>query len=217
MPRVESRSSGGAPHSASAVYRSMRLQRIQGHLSTHVRATTRPAVHLRARSVASSRICASPLTAAMKTAWDPKQTAYPSVRRADTVETFKSATRGDVAVPDPYSWLHDPDSAETKQFVQDQGEFTRKYLDQYTDRKRFSEEVKKNWNYPRCQSRHPRSLQAVRGPSPPHIDSLAIFLQSRAPHSRETTDTTLPTIRVSRPYALVRVTQVFLRPPPAIN
>ncbi|GAA5933575.1 hypothetical protein JCM3775_003739 [Rhodotorula graminis] len=83
------------------------------------------------------------------TPWDPKSTPYPHTRRADTVETFKSATRGDVAVPDPYSWLHQPDSAETTAWVQQQTEFTNQYLEQFKDAKRFKEELTKNWDYPR--------------------------------------------------------------------
>lgn len=83
------------------------------------------------------------------TPWTPGQ--YPPVRRADNVETFRSATQGEVKVPDPYQWLHDPDSEETKEFVKTQGDFTRKYLDQYADRKAYTEELKKNWNYPRCK------------------------------------------------------------------
>ncbi|GAA5902303.1 hypothetical protein JCM6882_000496 [Rhodosporidiobolus microsporus] len=81
------------------------------------------------------------------TPWTPN--SYPPVRRADTVETFKSAAKGEVVVPDPYAWLHDPEADETKQFVKEQGEFTQKYLAQYKDREAFSRELKKNWNYPR--------------------------------------------------------------------
>ncbi|GAA5823713.1 hypothetical protein JCM11251_000736 [Rhodosporidiobolus azoricus] len=74
---------------------------------------------------------------------------YPQVRRADTLEVFKSATKGEVTVADPYAWLHEPDSEETQQFVKEQGEYTQKYLAQYKDREAFSRELKKNWNYPR--------------------------------------------------------------------
>ncbi|GAA5975150.1 hypothetical protein JCM11641_004366 [Rhodosporidiobolus odoratus] len=74
---------------------------------------------------------------------------YPQARRCDAVETFTSAKHGNVEVADPYVWLHEPDSDETKQFVKDQGEFTRKYLDQYKDRKEYSEELRKNWDYAR--------------------------------------------------------------------
>ncbi|BGP15271.1 hypothetical protein JCM10213v2_003231 [Rhodosporidiobolus nylandii] len=81
------------------------------------------------------------------TPFTPNQ--YPSARRAETVEKFKSAKNGEVEVKDPYSWLHDPDADETKKFVEEQGTFTRKYLDQYPHRKEFSAALKENWDYAR--------------------------------------------------------------------
>ncbi|BGP07293.1 hypothetical protein JCM10049v2_003124 [Rhodotorula toruloides] len=89
------------------------------------------------------------MSSSLRTPWDPTKTPYPQVRRSDTVETFKSAKKGEVRVADPYDWLHDPDSRETQAFVKSQGDFTRAYLDQYKDRKVFTEELRKNWNYPR--------------------------------------------------------------------
>lgn len=86
-----------------------------------------------------------------QTPWDPSSTPYPKVHRSDTVEEFKSATKGTVKVADPYDWLSQPDSIKTKQFVRDQGEFTKKYLDQYEDKEKFSKELEKNWNYARCK------------------------------------------------------------------
>jgi hypothetical protein len=92
--------------------------------------------------ISSSRNMAPP------TPWTPGQ--YPPVRRSDFKETFKSAKQGEVEVADPYQWLHDPDSKETQEFVKAQGEFTRKYLEKYTDREMYSTELKRNWDYPRC-------------------------------------------------------------------
>ena len=86
-----------------------------------------------------------------KTPWYPKKMPYPPARRSDTVEYFQSAKAGKkVPVADPYDWLHDPDSKETKQFVQQQGDFTQQYLDQYKHKEQFTRELRKNWNYPRC-------------------------------------------------------------------
>lgn len=85
------------------------------------------------------------------TPWDASA-PYPPVRRDDNfTETFKSATKGDVAVKDPYHWLHEPDSSETTAFVEAQGKFARAYLDQYADAGRFKEALTKNWNYARCE------------------------------------------------------------------
>ena len=112
------------------------------------------------------------------TPWDPSSTPYPSVRRSDTVEEFNSASKGTVKVQDPYDWLSQPDSKETKQFVKDQGEFTKRYLDQYKDKDKFSKELEKNWNYARCQSLSPQV------PPPPLTDgnwaiSLLPFVERR--------------------------------------
>lgn len=44
-----------------------------------------------------------------------QSTSYPSVRRdSGVVEAFESKARGVVQVPNPYHWLEDIDSAETK-------------------------------------------------------------------------------------------------------
>ncbi|GAA5855758.1 hypothetical protein JCM8547_001672 [Rhodosporidiobolus lusitaniae] len=75
--------------------------------------------------------------------------SYPPVRRSNTVEQFTSAKHGKVDVADPYDWLHEPDSDETKAFVKAQGDYTRQYLDQYPHRQQFTDELKKNWDYPR--------------------------------------------------------------------
>nr|CRX78967.1 hypothetical protein ls5930a1_00049 [Leucosporidium scottii] len=85
----------------------------------------------------------------MATPWDPKATPYPNVRRSDFVETFKSAKKGEVEVKDPYNWLHEPDSEETKRFVQEQGAYAKAYLQQYKDGEKLKEEITKNYNYPR--------------------------------------------------------------------
>lgn len=114
------------------------------------------------------------------TPWDPKATPYPTVRRSDFVETFKSAKNGEVEVKDPYQWLHQPDSDETKRFVQDQGTYARAYLQQYKDGDKLKEEITKNYGYARCTSRsRQRALELTRP-----------AVQFRLLHSRETETTT---------------------------
>ena len=98
------------------------------------------------------RLFSSTAAAMVRTPWDPKQTPYPATRRDEAyVETFKSATRGEVKVPDPYHWLSTPpsQSEETRAFVEKQGAFTDAYLSQYGDRDRFKAALKQTWNYPR--------------------------------------------------------------------
>ncbi|KAJ3506736.1 hypothetical protein NLJ89_g6702 [Agrocybe chaxingu] len=60
------------------------------------------------------------------TPWFPDQ--YPKARRSDHVDRYKSARRGDVAVPDPYSWLEN-DTDETDKWTTAQEQFTRAFLD----------------------------------------------------------------------------------------
>ncbi|KAK4057924.1 hypothetical protein OIO90_001143 [Microbotryomycetes sp. JL221] len=90
------------------------------------------------------------MSSANKTAWDPAATPYPKVRRDEQfVETFKSARQGSVEVKDPYHWLQDPDSDETKRFVDEQGRFARQYLDQNPYAKQFKQALTENFDFPR--------------------------------------------------------------------
>ncbi|KAI9179723.1 hypothetical protein H9P43_005053 [Blastocladiella emersonii ATCC 22665] len=70
---------------------------------------------------------------------------YPAVRRDEAcVETLHG-----VAVADPYRWLEDPDSEETKQFVEAQADLTQAYLAQYPDKAKFEAKLTDMFNYER--------------------------------------------------------------------
>ncbi|KAI9175747.1 hypothetical protein H9P43_006111 [Blastocladiella emersonii ATCC 22665] len=70
---------------------------------------------------------------------------YPAVRRDEScVETLHG-----VPVADPYRWLEDPDSDETKQFVEDQATLTEAYLAQYPDKAKFEAKLTDMFNYER--------------------------------------------------------------------
>ena len=78
------------------------------------------------------------------TPWIPNN--YPSARRSDHVDEYKSESKGIVKVPDPYQWL-EKNSSETEEWTIAQENFTRKYLDQNQHRKRLEDEIRSNTDY----------------------------------------------------------------------
>ncbi len=70
--------------------------------------------------------------------------SYPVTRKADNVDDYHGTK-----VPDPYRWLEDDNSEETKAWVKAQNEVTFKYLDQIPERSAIRERLKKLWNYER--------------------------------------------------------------------
>ena len=74
----------------------------------------------------------------------PKKLMYPVTRKSDHIDEYHGTK-----VPDPYRWLEDPDSDETKAWVQAQNEVTFGYLEQLPSRKSFKERLTKLWNYER--------------------------------------------------------------------
>src|SRR3974377_776019 len=78
-----------------------------------------------------------PILASAQTA-DATAPAPPSTRRGDVQETLHGVT-----VPDPYRWLEEQDSAETRAWINAQNEYTHKLLDSLPGRaaleKRLSE------------------------------------------------------------------------------
>ena len=64
-----------------------------------------------------------------------KQWAYPVVRRDESLSEDHFGT----SVPDPYRWLEDPDSEETKAFVAAQNSVSQPYLASCEVRDKFHE------------------------------------------------------------------------------
>lgn len=69
---------------------------------------------------------------------------YPTSRQSDHVDVYHG-----VRVPDPYRWLEDPDSEETRAWVQAQNELTFSYLEGIPQRAALKERLTALWNFER--------------------------------------------------------------------
>ncbi|XP_048489246.1 prolyl endopeptidase [Plutella xylostella] len=70
---------------------------------------------------------------------------YPEVRRDETVVDDYFGTK----ISDPYRWLEDPDSKETKEFIDAENNITRPYLDSCPVKKDINDRLTELWNYPK--------------------------------------------------------------------
>jgi len=69
---------------------------------------------------------------------------YPAARKSDVVDDYHG-TR----VPDPYRWLEDPDSPESRVWIEAQNRLTAAYLAEIPARSTIREGLTKLWNYPK--------------------------------------------------------------------
>jgi prolyl oligopeptidase len=69
---------------------------------------------------------------------------YPAARRSDHVDEYHG-----FAVADPYRWLEDLDSAETRAWVKAQNQITANYLAQIPHRQTIEQRLTELWNYER--------------------------------------------------------------------
>ena len=69
---------------------------------------------------------------------------YPTTRLGDTVDDYHG-----VKVPDPYRWLEDDNSEETKAWVAEQNKVTFKYLEQIPERTEIRKRLHELWNFER--------------------------------------------------------------------
>ena len=73
-----------------------------------------------------------------------KQFHYPPAPQGDVVDDYHGT-----AVPDPYRWLEDPDSAETQAWVAAQNELSQGFLAELTIRQQLKERLTTLWDYPK--------------------------------------------------------------------
>jgi len=69
---------------------------------------------------------------------------YPAARKSDVVDDYYG-TR----VPDPYRWLEDPDTPESRAWIEAQNRLTAAYLAEIPARSTIRERLTKLWNYPK--------------------------------------------------------------------
>ena len=69
---------------------------------------------------------------------------YPTTRKEEVVETLHG-----VKIADPYRWLEDDNSEETKKWVKAQNEVTFGYLEKLPRRAEIQSRLKELWNYER--------------------------------------------------------------------
>ena len=72
------------------------------------------------------------------------KTRYPEVRKTDSSSTFFGTT-----VPDPYRWLEDDNSAETKAWVTEQNAVTNAYLEKVPFRDAIAKRYEQLYNFPK--------------------------------------------------------------------
>ncbi|MGH9944292.1 MAG: S9 family peptidase, partial [Pyrinomonadaceae bacterium] len=70
--------------------------------------------------------------------------SYPETRRVEQMDDFHGTRVGD-----PYRWLEDLDTADTKSWVEAQNKLTFSYLEQIPQRAKIKERLTKLWNYER--------------------------------------------------------------------
>src|SRR5215831_1709556 len=70
--------------------------------------------------------------------------AYPATRQTNQVDDYHG-----VKVADPYRWLEDDNSPETKAWVEAENKVTFSYLEKIPERKAIKERLTKLWNYER--------------------------------------------------------------------
>jgi prolyl oligopeptidase len=67
---------------------------------------------------------------------------YPQTRQSDIVDNYHGT-----AVPDPYRWLEDPESEETKAWVEAQNKVTFSYLETIPETQLIKDRLTQLWNY----------------------------------------------------------------------
>ncbi|PNY80802.1 prolyl oligopeptidase family serine peptidase [Deinococcus koreensis] len=87
---------------------------------------------------------------------------YPDSPRGDHVDVYQDAQGQEVRVPDPYRWLEDPDSPETRAWVAAQNAVTEGVLAGLPARAAYRARLQQLWNFPREGTPWKRGGRAFR-------------------------------------------------------
>ncbi|MCA9804886.1 MAG: S9 family peptidase, partial [Cyanobacteria bacterium HKST-UBA02] len=74
-----------------------------------------------------------------------KTRSYPQAKQVDQVDDYHGRK-----VRDPYRWLEDPDSPETRKWIDQENEITSGFLKQIKTREAIEERLTDLWNYEKC-------------------------------------------------------------------
>src|SRR5690242_13928716 len=94
-----------------------------------------------------SRIVAAAALLASGIAAVDKKMSYPHARRSDQADVLHG-----VRVADPYRWLEDPDSPETRAWVAAENKLTGDYLAAIPAKKKIEKRLTELWNFERYGS-----------------------------------------------------------------
>src|SRR5262245_44042087 len=67
---------------------------------------------------------------------------YPTAKKADQVDDYHG-----VKVADPYRWLENPDSADSRAWIEAENKLTFGFLNEIPERAKIKERLTKLWNY----------------------------------------------------------------------
>jgi len=70
--------------------------------------------------------------------------AYPKPKRGEQVDNFHGTT-----VADPYRWMEDTESADTRKWIDDENKLTNAYLATIPEREKIKNRLTEIWNYER--------------------------------------------------------------------
>src|SRR5437773_9197811 len=85
-----------------------------------------------------------PVTLLMSSTLNAQSITYPPARKGDVVDDYHGTK-----VADPYRWLEDVDSPDTRAWVEAENRVTFAYLEQIPERERIRRRLTELWDYPK--------------------------------------------------------------------